>query len=319
MAGHTDCCLVVLGSLNSKIADRTLTREEIIPVQFISGEKIEPIDFFNDFGELGVSSLQFFPKMDKMFFSTGADLFVIDIYDLSYRELDIPGLIDVHEMSTIGESLWLANTGRNEAIEIDPKRNEVLNRKVLRGEQGDDELDKFHCNQIFQDLDGRFWGLVHHVGGRQIINVVKGKLVKSQGDGGLRSVSDDEAKNLRLNGPHSIREVEGEYWIFSSGEQIIKRYNRNWEYLGSIPTLGWGRGGEYWTNEGIYYSGISPIRKRYAGIVKASTTTTPQVEKIDVNKKCSIGSLEIPNIEQINNIYSIPFETIQSLQSIVID
>ena len=87
--------------------------------------------------------------------------------------------------------------------------------------------------------------------------------------------------NLRLNGPHSIREVEGEYWIFSSGEQIIKRYNRNWEYLDNIPTSGWGRGGEYWANEGIYYSGISPIRKRYAGIVKASTTTIPQVEKID--------------------------------------
>jgi len=316
MAEPSECCLVVLGSLNSKIADRSLDRNEVIPVQFVVGEKIEPIRFFNDFGELGVSSMQFFPEIDKMFFSTGADLYVIDINNHFFEELEVPGLVDVHEMSTIGGSLWLANTGRNEAIEIDPKRNGILSRKVLRGKQGDNELDKFHCNQIFRDLDGVYWGLVHHVGGRQIVNVVRGKLVKSQGDGGLRSIFENETKNLRLNGPHTIRQIEGEYWVFSSGEQTIKRYDQNWVFIDSILTMGWGRGGEYCANEGIYYSGISPIRKRYAGIVKASTASTPQVEKIDVKNKCSIGSFEIPNVEQINNIYSVPIRIVQSLQNI---
>ena len=310
----TDRGLVVLGSLNSKIPDRSLTREEIIPVQFLSRESIEPIGFFNDFGDLGVSSLQYFPNIDKLFFSTGSDLYVIDIASLSYEEVEIDGLIDVHEMTTIGNSLWLANTGRNEAIEIDPKRNIVKNRAILRGNDSDGELDKFHCNHIFQDLDGRLWGLVHHIGGRQIINVVKGKLIKSQGDGGLRSVYGSETKNLKLNGPHSIREIDGEYWIFSSGEQSIKRYDRSWEFIDSIQTMGWGRGGQYSPEEGIYFSGISPIRKRYAGIINASTTVTPRVEKIDVEKNISIGSIEIPNIEQINNIYSIPLNTIRSLQ-----
>ena len=61
---------------------------------------------------------------------------------------------------------------------------------------------------------------------------------------------------------------------------------------------------------------MSPIRMRYAGIFKASKTRVPAVEMIDVGIKESLGTIEIPNIEQINNLVSIPTEIIGVLNKI---
>ena len=46
--------------MNSKIEDRSLSVMEILPFQFFIGENTEPIESYNDSGELGFSSLQFF-------------------------------------------------------------------------------------------------------------------------------------------------------------------------------------------------------------------------------------------------------------------
>ena len=310
--------IVILGSLNSKKEDRKIERKNIIPVQYIDDEeRVRQIQFFNEIGDLGISSMAYDDVREKLYFSTGNSLFVVLLRERKVLEIFVPEIIDVHEISIISGNLWVANTGTNEAIKINLDTDEVVERiTVSRRSKSSDGKIHFHCNQIFKDSKGDYYGLVHHVGGRQILRVVRGKMVKSQGDGGIINIHNNERMELKLNAPHTIREVGEEYWIFSSGEQEVRRFSRKWSFLGSIQTVGWGRGGYFGDKEGIYFIGISPIRARYAGIVKASMTKVPVLELIDVNLKSSIGIIEIPNIEQINNVYSIPNKVIDILNEI---
>jgi hypothetical protein len=282
----------------------------------LDGGEIREIPIFNEIGDRGISSMAYSSKKNKLYFSTGEILCAAYLEEKKIMKIGDFNFSDIHEISIIDDFLWIANTGFNQAVKIDIGTDEIVERIPI-SVGSDSSNRRFHCNQIFRDSEGDYYALVHHVDGRQILKVIRGKLIKSQGDGGIININHNEKrKDLGLNAPHSFREVGDENWVFSSGEQEIRRYSRSWRFLGSIPTSGWGRGGHYDHGKGVYFAGMSPIRLRYAGIFKASKIRFPAVEMIDVGIKESLGTIEIPNIEQINNLVSIPTEIIGVLNKI---
>lgn len=316
--------VIVLGSLNAKPQDRTLSRSEIVPVQLVRRDGIAPINFFNSWGELGVSSMAWHPGTPMVVYvTTGDNLAKIDLEKREVKFLDIPLLVDVHEMTVIGGSLWLANTGRDEVIVFDIEREKVLRRHSLSafksvveitecidGNMDADDVvevkDKFHCNQVFQGLEGHTYVLVHHVTGKQLVRRIAQRLVKSQGDGGVINLDTGTVVRLGLKGPHSVRKIGGEYWLFDSGNATINVYNSEWNLKQRIPTRGWGRGADCAESHGLFFAGISATRRRYLGLVKAAVPN--MVEVFSLETRARVGEIILENIEQVNNVYVISDE-----------
>src|SRR5207244_847381 len=93
-------------------------------------------------------------------------------------------------------TLWIANTGRDEAVAFDLATEKVVDRMPVRSVRGSEAaeprapgagetVDRFHANQITRALDGKLYVLVHHVDGKQLVKYVAQRLVKMQGNGGV--------------------------------------------------------------------------------------------------------------------------------------
>lgn len=317
----TNETLLVFGSLNAKKEDRYLDRSSIYPIQIVFQDSILKLPFFHKWGELGVSSSAYAVKDKPVFYmSTGPDLIELELKNKpSFRYLDIPKLNDVHEMTLIDNLLWLANTGYDEAIAYDIYEHNVVHRMQLKKfsinthvvsdspdyADGAEEVDHFHCNQLFKGIDGKLYALVHHVTGKQLITRVAKKLLKKQGDGGVIELESGRRHQLWLKSPHTVRIVNGNYWVFDSGNNTLNVYDQNWKLVQKIPTNGFGRGAALSVNRDLFYAGISEKRRRY--MEEGELPSGNRVQVFNTQDKRCAGEIVIPEgIEQINNVYLVP-------------
>jgi len=311
--------ILITGSLNAKPPDRTMDREDIRPIQIADNKEIFPIHYFNDWGELGVSSLAWKKDIpNKVYLTTGNDLYKIDFETQYIEEIKIPNLKDIHEIDIIDDILWISNSGKDEVIAYDIKKKQILERISLdkyrsRGQtektndQSDfsEKTDTFHCNQIFKGFDNDLYILVHHITGRQYKKKFAEKLLKNQGDGGVCNLKTGKLIPLRLKGPHNVRKIKNEYWILDSGHFSINIYDKDWDLKTIIAIKGWGRGADYSMEHTLFFAAISATRKRYLKVIPKSRQTPNMIEVFSPENKAKVDEFLVPNVEQINNIYLI--------------
>tara|TARA_R110000782_G_scaffold54571_2_gene115290 strand:+ start:5457 stop:6383 length:927 start_codon:yes stop_codon:yes gene_type:complete len=306
--------------MSANVADRSGSRKAIKSVQLLSLDgHAQNIPYFDQFGELGISSFAWSER--QWFFSSGKDLYAIDPMSKEVGEIDVADLLDVHEMDVIDRRLWISNTGSDEVIALDAESLLVKARVQLRslcgigGGIAEEAIDKFHCNQVFKGLDGELYCLVHHVNGKQFVKRVAAKLIKSQGNGGVVRLRDGKRIGLSLHAPHTVTVVGNEYWVFDSGKCAINVYNQQWNFVRSIATAAWGRGAALDEVEGIFYAGMSAIRKRYLGALSASCDFNG-VQVFSLMNVADTRMIELEGIEQVNNVYVIPDTVAEGLLSL---
>lgn len=308
--------LVVLGSLNAREYDRRHTRDQIKPVQVVR-KSVDPVDAFQECGDLGVSSMAWLPGDRRwMFACDGRTVWKIDLHCATSTVVSVPNLADVHEMTVIGSSLWLANTGRDEVVEMDAESGAVRQRIPLEPFRStssetlaEDEKaeDTFHCNQVFEGTDGDPWALVHHISGQQMLRRIASRLVKKQEDGGIINLRTGETVPLGLRAPHTARRVYGEWWVFDSLAYTLRVFDSRWRPLRELRTSGLGRGAAWSEELRLYYAGISETRRRYLGIVEdRKSAGKNMVEVFSPGHSTALDRLELEYIEQVNNVYLVP-------------
>jgi hypothetical protein len=310
--------LVVVGALATKPADRSLERHQINPVQVFTADGVEPVRAL-DCGEFGMSSLVIRADAGVVYGSSGNDFFRLDLDDGKVTELAIEGVVDSHEVTEIDGMLWIANTGRDEAVAFDLATETVARRvpvRSTRAARAGETVDKFHANQITRALDGKLYVLVHHVDGKQIVKYVAQRLVKMQGNGGVIELETGRPVALSLSGPHSIDVVgPDEQWICDSRAGLLRVYDRDWHERAQIPCAGWGRGVAVSRQAEAtrVYVGISSIRKRYLQVIPTSQHSRNMLQAFDVARRTLIGETLVPHVETINNVYLVSRETAERL------
>jgi hypothetical protein len=316
-----DNVILIFGSINGNVNDRTMTRQEISTLQYLDHNmEVNSTDLFSEWGELGLSSLVLLPDRPNAFFlTTGRDIFFIDSKgEGQITPISIPKLRGVHEISIIENVLWISNTYYDEVIAYDYNNERVMQRLKLspgkideldeRTIDANDEIriNKFHCNQIFQGYDKRNYLLVHHVTGEQTIKRVAQKLIKSQGGGGVVSIDMVDQHKLKMKAPHSVRKIYGEYWVFDSGHSDLNIYDRHWSLQNSLQLGGWGRGGCLEETTGHFFAGLSSPRRRYFKFLDNEEQKKNKILAIDAKGKKVIREWELDKIEQVNNLYCVP-------------
>jgi len=328
---HPDEALLVLGALNGQLQDRYLERSEVRPVQVVDGRGVRPVPFFDSWGEFGVSSLASRPAAPMVLYvTTGPDLLKVDLSEGSVTELGVPKLRSVHEMTVVGDTLWLANTRFDEVVAFDLAEERVVSRLGFTapdsaldseahnalpetGETAEEVVKKFHCNQVFVGFDGELYGLVHHVSGKQLVRRVAQKLIKNHGNGGLISLRDGCGVSLKLKGPHTVRKVRGEYWVFDSGRYTINVYDKGWSLRRTLSTTGWGRGASISERLDVFYAGVSEMRRRYSGARKSRKDIPNMVLAFSMETGEPLGRTVLSGIEQVNNVYTVSREVARAL------
>lgn len=274
--------LLVLGSLSSNPLDRHHDADSLRPVQVIRDGAVDPLDV--DWpSSLGASTGTTF---DGRVVLSSQETIHMDAAVLT-------GLRDVHELTVEDDTLWIPNTGANDVLSM------TLDGKLDRVFLGE---GYHHCNQVFTDVSGRRWVLVHHVHGRQLLRRAAGRLVKSQGDGGLLDIESLEPLGLKLSAPHSARVVDGENWILDSGRAQVTRFSADWDVLGHVSLAGWGRGAQLTQDGKMLYVGISPLRHRYKSVSSVPAIAQPEVHVIDVERHRVIERIAVPGMDQINGL-----------------
>jgi sugar lactone lactonase YvrE len=305
--------LVVVGALATKPADRSLERHQINPVQVFTSDGVEPVRSL-DCGEFGMSSLVIRPEAGVVYGSSGNDFFRLDLDDGKTTDLAIEGVADSHEVTEIDGTLWIANTGRDEAVAFDLATERVVRRVPVGPARGSETVDKFHANQVVRALDGKLYVLVHHVDGKQIVKYVAQRLVKMQGNGGVIELETGRRVALSLSGPHSIEAVgPDEQWICDSRAGLLRAYDRDWRERAEIACAGWARGVSVSPSSGRVYVGISAIRKRYLQVIPSSQHSQNLVQVFDGTARTLIGETRVPHVETINNLYIVTRETADRL------
>ncbi len=282
MSDPSETALIVLGSLAQHEHDRVHTEDSLRPVQVLRTDHFEPLDVQWP-SPLGAST--------GIEFNGGVALSSQNTIHMA--DVVLTGLSDVHELTVDDASLWVPNTGNNELLKVS-SNGDIEHRPVGAGYH--------HCNQVFRCVAGRRWVLVHHVHGRQLLRRVAGRVLKSQGDGGLLSLDRMENQELRLAAPHSARVVGDENWILDSGRAVVRRYAADWTELGQIPVGGWGRGAHVTPDQSYVYVGLSPLRRRYQSISQATAVETPEVHVIDVQTQTVVEKWPVDGIDQINGL-----------------
>ena len=178
---HPEEALLILGSLHAFPQDRKLERSKVRPVQIIMDGDVHFASFFDSWGEWGVISLAWRPEQPAILYvATETELLKVDLLRQQIVDFGIPDLRDLHELTMIGDTLWLANTGRDEIVAFDTVREQVSERvnlsaygsklkitsREIEDDQDDRELagdvrevaEEFHCNQVFQGLDEKVRG-----------------------------------------------------------------------------------------------------------------------------------------------------------------
>jgi len=303
--------LLVVGSLNSNQADRVMESEDLRSVQLIGQDlSTRPVPAFQSWTE--VNSLCWDPIDPFRFFvATPSQLFRISLVAGSVENLNVDDLDDVHEITVIDREIWIANTGRDEIAIYDLDLDRLTARVSLsptatlatKGESKSEgeKCDTFHVNQAFRGYGGEAFALCHHHTGYQEMTRVAQRLVKRQGDGGVVDLASGHSRNLGLKAPHNVRLVAGNYWVFDSGRSEVKVFDSLWNHVETIPTLGFGRGADFEVD--TFFAGISAKRKRYLGVISSGGTGPNMVQVIDIRTRKPIGSVIVPNVEQINNVY----------------
>jgi Domain of unknown function (DUF4915) len=329
---HPDEALVVLGSLHAFPQDRKLARSEVRPVQIIMDGEIHHAPFFDHWGEWGVISLAWRPGWPAILYvATETELFKVDLSQQVVFDLEVPNLRDLHEMTMMGETLWLANTGSDQVVAFDVVHERVSERVNLSAygsapkivsraaHDADDDLElagdvrekdeKFHCNQVFESFGGDRLVLVHYaLGNSQLIRRAARRLLKRQGNGGVINLDTGHVTPLGLKGPHTVRKVQGDYWICDSGRSRIAIYDSNWDLRETIPSKGWVRGADISNALGLFYTGISRFRRRYLALNPTVQQVPNMVQAISVQNKRSVAELVLSGIERVTNTYVIPRE-----------
>ena len=319
--------LVVVGALATKPADRNVERDAVHPVQVLTSDGIEPVRAL-DRGEFGMSSLVIRPDADVVYASSGNDFFRLDLSTGKVTDLGLD-LKDSHEVTEIDGTLWIANTGRDEAVAFDLATESVTRRVPVRSNRkpaatspaagGDDTetVDKFHANQVVRTLDGKLSVLVHHVDGKQMVKYVAQRLVKMQGNGGVIDLDTDTPTALSLSGPHSIAVVsDSEQWICDIRAGLLRVYDAAWRERAQVPCAGWGRGVAVSDRTRRVYVGISSIRKRYLQVIPTSQHSQNMVQAFDIASRALAGEMVVPNVETINNVYVVSRATAERLVSL---
>jgi hypothetical protein len=313
---HPDKRILVIGSLNSNPADRVITRADIKTMQLINeSEEVVSLPYFESWGELGMSSMAYHHSdAYTLFLASSSEVFKFNLRAGTYVAMDIPNLTDIHEISMIGNNLWISNTKHDEIVSydiVDQKVSARINLSDFKSntpEEGESDadvevVDKFHCNLIFEGYEGDIYILVHHTSGRQLMKRIAQEFIKSQGNGGVVNITKRKRFPLNFKAPHSVRKINNQYWAFDSGHFELKIFDNKWNFVRSIDTKGFGRGGDLDVEHNIYYGGVSETRKRYLGLFPGGEAVPNMVQVISVADYRVIGSIHIPNIEQINNVY----------------
>ena len=180
--------VLVLGSLNAHIDDRTLNQSDLISAQIFENNSVLPLHYFDEWGT-GLSSLDWVPEEPHiLYITTGSDLIKLDLVKKTKEEVPIHKIKDIHEIKFINRTLWLSNTGYDEAIAYDIDKKVIIERislsqfrtNSIQFKENVVTVDKFHCNQIFQGYDDQIYALVHHANGKQLLQKVAKKILKLQ-------------------------------------------------------------------------------------------------------------------------------------------
>lgn len=318
--------LLVLGSQNAKEQDQKLTREQVRPVQILYRDgSIKPVNFFNSWGEVGVSSIAWDSRYaDELFVSENEEIRRLNVALRSFKTLDIGKAGDIHDIHFLDDILWISNTEHDEAIGFSPETNKVKERISLASfrteyEKSDDlekVIDRFHCNQIFLNYKKEKCALIHHVSGWQYYRILFEALVKQQGDGGVLNLDTQEVFPLKLQSPHSVRLINGNYWIQDSGDRSVKIFDQKWKLLSTIELGGFGRGMAFSEKDNVGYVGLSATRKRYLKVIPTGKYLHNRVVAVDLDKQQVSGEVVIPNIEQVDNVYILDNEMLSKFESL---
>lgn len=322
-----DEALLVLGSMYwntfAKEDNRYHSRDEIFPVQLVFGGEIHKLGYFQDWGELGVSSLAIVQDQGTvLYITTGADLVELRVApEVSTRRFDIPHLKDVHQIMLVDKMLWMANTGYNEAVGFDISKGEVTKRIALNvfrsptsikedGEEGE-EIDRFHCNQVFRGMDGKLYGLVQHIAGKMLAMRLLSKILVKPGNGGVIELEGGKRHPLWLKTPHTVSIVNNEYWVFSSRARKICVFGSDWKLKQEVETESFGRGADLSHKSGLFYAGQTEWRisreEREKLISEGVMTGGNLIQVFDQSTLECAGKIRIQEgIEQINNVYVLP-------------
>jgi hypothetical protein len=265
--------LIVFGAPNANINDRFLSRDEVITVQYLNSEmEFKSIPYFSSIGKFGISSICWEEGNPLViFYTTGVELYRLELRTGECKMLPISYLRDVHEIVVYDDIVWLSNTYYDELVGFSLSENKEVRRIKLNGCQNNIEeiinrqeiileenhKSKFHTNQVFKAYDDELYALVHHVDGKQLIRRVAQKLLKNQGNGGVLNLANGKTQRLKLKAPHTVRLIKGNYWIFDSGHAQLNVYNKDWELIKEISMAGWGRGGLFYINENLFFAGFS--------------------------------------------------------------
>ena len=303
---------LVVGSQNWNPVDRSPDGFEIRTLQIVdrTGE-IKQIKLGSELNNL--SSITWLPAdWHHLYVAIPSQVYRIDLLSKSVRSLDICGLSDVHEIDFIDGNLWIANTGNDEIVAFDVHAYVVCERINLRflhvdsqdGFCDHEELeirDEFHVNQTFNSLDGDLHALVHDVTGSRELSSIRGLNRRLQGSGGVVDIRRKTVRNLHLKATHTVRIIEGNYWIFDSGRTLLKIFDSQWRLINSIGTSSFGRGGFYDAESGTYSAGMSVVRKRYQDLIRGAAAFN-EVQVFSCTSLQEIGRYAIPHVEQLNCI-----------------
>lgn len=295
MSDPSEAALMVLGSLSNDEHDRLHTEDSLRPVHVLRNGRFDPIDVGWP-SALGAST--------GIPFNGGVALASQNTIHL--HDAILTGLHDVHELSVDRDSLWIPNTGSNELLTVS------MSGGVEHHDLGS---GYHHCNQVFRCAAGALWALVHHIHGRQLLRRVAGRILKSQGDGGLLSLDHQDNLELRLAAPHSARVINGENWILDSGRAVVRRYSPEWTELGEIALGGWGRGAHVTPGEAFMYVGLSPLRRRYQSVSQVPAIQRPEVHVIDVERQTVVEKLPVHGIDQINGLLFASVDAVRAATS----
>lgn len=324
--------LLVLGSRNAKKEDQKLERPEVKPVQILYKDgELRPVDFFNSWGEVGVSAIAWHPDFtNELFVSVNDEIRRTDINSGEFVPLDLGTVGDIHDINFEDNRLWISSTEYDEALAYDIIQKKVTKRisldayrRTLDDIRDDEDYekikDRFHCNQVFRNYQGDLCVLIHSISGWQFYRVLFEMMVKKQGDGGVINLDKEEVVQLKLQSPHSVRLINGEYWIQDSSDLSTKIYDQNWKLTGSIDTGGFGRGVAFDESENIAYIGLSATRKRYLKIIPSSDYLSNRLLVTEINSRKKLEEIKIPQIEQMDNVYILDDAMLQRFERLIED
>ncbi|XWN38579.1 MAG: DUF4915 domain-containing protein [Balneola sp.] len=318
--------LLVLGSQNSKLQDQKLNRDEIRPVQILYKDgSTKPVSFFNSWGKVGVSSIAWDPEYPtELFVSENEEIRRLDTTTGTFKTIELGRVGDIHDIHFLNDILWISNTEYDEGIGFNPESNKVEERISLAPFRQEYEknsdiekvIDRFHCNQIFLNYKNEKCALIHHVSGWQYYRILFEALVKQQGDGGVLNLGTHEVFPLKLQSPHSVRLIDGNYWVQDSGDKSVKIFDQQWKLKSTIVLGGFGRGMAFSEKENTGYIGLSATRKRYLKVIPTGKYLHNRVVTVDLEERKTSGEVVIPNIEQVDNVYILDKEMLSKFESL---